>query len=364
MRYPEFIKAGDTIGFVAPSFGCAMEPYISAFESAVDYFKDNGYKIKKGPNVYEGSGVGISNTPKECGSELTDMYCDNTSKLLLSCGGGELMCEILPHMNLERIGESIPKWFGGYSDNTNFTFINTVINDVATIYGPCAGAFGMRPFHQCILDYYRILTGDFAGEDNDRFITFRGYDKWEKESLKSPQNPLATINDTEKSAVKAYVGNIFLADDSDIRSFTGKDRLSFSGRMIGGCMDVLVNLLGTRFDKVSSFLEKYKEDGFIWFLESCDLNVFSIRRAMWQMEQAGWFKYVKGFVIGRPLVMGQEMMGLDQYQAVLGIIGKMNVPVLMDIDIGHISPSMPVICGSIGEVTYHTSGYSITYHLK
>lgn len=85
---------------------------------------------------------------------------------------------------------------------------------------------------------------------------------------------------------------------------------------------------------------------------------------MWQMEQAGWFKYVKGFVIGRPLVMGQEMMGLDQYQAVLGIIGKMNVPVLMDIDIGHISPSMPVICGSIGEVTYHTSGYSITYHLK
>ena len=42
MRYPEFIKAGDTIGFVAPSFGCAMEPYISAFESAVDYFKDNG----------------------------------------------------------------------------------------------------------------------------------------------------------------------------------------------------------------------------------------------------------------------------------------------------------------------------------
>ena len=35
MRYPEFIKAGDTIGFVAPSFGCAMEPYISAFEIIV-----------------------------------------------------------------------------------------------------------------------------------------------------------------------------------------------------------------------------------------------------------------------------------------------------------------------------------------
>jgi muramoyltetrapeptide carboxypeptidase LdcA involved in peptidoglycan recycling len=61
--------------------------------------------------------------------------------------------------------------------------------------------------------------------------------------------------------------------------------------------------------------------------------------------------------------MGQEMMGLDQYEAVLGIIGKYNVPVVMDIDIGHISPSMPVVCGSIGEVEAENGKYSMTYHL-
>ena len=84
-------------------------------------------------------------------------------------------------------------------------------------------------------------------------------------------------------------------------------------------MDCLVNFLGTEFDYVDEFNEKYKNDGIIWFLESCDLNVFAIRRAMWQMEKAGWFKYVKAFVIGRPYVFGQEMIGLDQYGAVLGI---------------------------------------------
>ena len=73
-------------------------------------------------------------------------------------------------------------------------------------------------------------------------------------------------------------------------------------------MDCLVNLLVTRFDRTKDFLEKYKEDGIIWFLESCDLNVFAIRRAMSQMEEAGWFQYVKGFLIGRPLCFGQEMM--------------------------------------------------------
>lgn len=115
-------------------------------------------------------------------------------------------------------------------------------------------------------------------------------------------------------------------------------------------MDCLVNLLGTRFDNVKAFNEKYKENGFIWFLESCDLNVFSIRRAMWQMEQAGWFEHVKGFLIGRPLCHGQEMMGLDQYQAILPTVQRHKVPVIMDADIGHLPPMMPLVTGSMAAV--------------
>ena len=115
-------------------------------------------------------------------------------------------------------------------------------------------------------------------------------------------------------------------------------------------MDCLVNLSGTRFDKTEEFLEKYKEDGFIWFLESCDLNVLSIRRTIWNLDNAGWFQYVRGFVIGRPLVFGQEIMGLNQYHAVLDILEKYHVPVIMDADIGHLPPMMPLICGSMAKV--------------
>ena len=123
------------------------------------------------------------------------------------------------------------------------------------------------------------------------------------------------------------------------------------GRLIGGCMDCLVNLTGTKFDKVKEFTDKYKEDGFIWFLEACDLNVFGIRRAMWQMEQAGWFRYVKGFLFGRPLCHGQEMMGLDQYEAVLSTARRHKVPVMMDVDLGHLPPMMPLVTGSMAKVT-------------
>lgn len=48
MRYPEFLKENGTIGFVAPSFGCNMEPYKSAFENALRKWKEMGYGIDLG----------------------------------------------------------------------------------------------------------------------------------------------------------------------------------------------------------------------------------------------------------------------------------------------------------------------------
>ena len=43
-------------------------------------------------------------------------------------------------------------------------------------------------------------------------------------------------------------------------------------------------------------------------------------------------------------------MGLDQYRAVTNILGKYNVPILMDADLGHLPPSMPMMVGSVAEL--------------
>ena len=44
------------------------------------------------------------------------------------------------------------------------------------------------------------------------------------------------------------------------------------------------------------------------------------------------------------------MMGLDTYKAVTEVVAKYNVPVLMDLDIGHVPPKMPLISGSYTKV--------------
>jgi len=170
---------------------------------------------------------------------------------------------------------------------------------------------------------------------------------WEKESLKSEENPLAPYNLTEKRSIRSYLGRESVSGD-----------LRFQGRLLGGCLDCLVNLLGTRFDRTREFVERYQEDGIVWFLEACDLNVFAIRRAMWQLEEAGWFEHVKGFLIGRP-ANGEPMMGLDAYGAVLEVAGRKDVPVVMDVDLGHLPPMMPIVVGSMaeeGELTLTVSG--------
>ena len=46
MRYPKNIQQGGTIGFVAPSFGCQIEPYYSAFGNAQKKFREMGYQLQ------------------------------------------------------------------------------------------------------------------------------------------------------------------------------------------------------------------------------------------------------------------------------------------------------------------------------
>ena len=133
--------------------------------------------------------------------------------------------------------------------------------------------------------------------------------------------------------------------------------------MIGGCIDVLLMYLGTPYDKTKEFLETYKNDGFVWFLESCDLSVPEVKRAVWQLKNNGWFKYVKGFVFGRPK-LNEPVANLSYEKAVMEIIEDLNVPVIFDADFGHKPPAIPIIVGSIGTITCANNKGSMSFELK
>ena len=341
MRYPKFIKPNDYISFIAPSFGATTYPYTTRVKWSKRFFEKNGFNVIVGNNVDKAELPYLSNTPKEIGKEFMEMYRNPNVSLLLSVGGGEMQFETLPFIDFEAIKTLEPKWFNGFSDNTNYSFLLTTLSDVASIYGHCAGSFGMKNLDQSILDDYLLMTGNK--------LVLNGYSKFQlRSSAYQKRHPLSGYN---------------LKMDKVITSVYNNEE-HFEGRLLGGCLDILSLICGTRYDKVKEFNEKYKEDGVIWFLEACDLTPQGIRRVLLQLKMAGWFDTAKGFLIGRSAnAYTKEEFGLNRINAI-DVLKDLNVPILIDVDLGHLPPTMPIITGSIGVVDYKDNDLTIKMLLK
>ena len=339
MRYPDFLRPNGTVGFVAPSFGAAEDPYKSAFLHAVKRLQSLGYRTAAGPNCFAAEGVGISSAPERCGAELNEMYLGNGADVLLSVGGGELMCEVVPYIDFAAIAVAKPKWYMGFSDNTNFTFLSATIADTAAIYGPNAPSFGMEPLHHSLNDALDVLTGATAA--------VKSYDQWELVSEKDAEHPLAPYHLTEQTAYRYF-------------NCGGEAVVKLEGRLLGGCVDCLATLLGTRFDRVRAFNERYRTDGVLWFLECCDLNPFGMRRAYWQMREAGWFDTAAGFLIGRPAHYSEELMGCERFTALEPLL-SLGKPVIADVDLGHLPPMLPFVTGALAEAVAEGDELELRY---
>ena len=332
---PKKVTKNMKISLVAPSFGCTTEPYKTRLEEAIKIFKNVGYEVVEGENIYKAEGIASSNTPEERAKEFMNAY-ESNSDVIMSVGGGELMCEILPYIDFKKIKRLKPKWFIGFSDNTNLTFTLTTICNMVTIYGPCATKFYLYPFKYDTKDTLALLEGK-------RIL--RGYPRYELDSLASEENPLVKLNLTERKIIKPFF-------------YKGP----FYGTMLGGCLDCLINICGTKYDNVANFINKHT--GIIWYLEACDLSPLGIRRAIFQLKEAGWFRKVKGFLIGRPLCNDAEIMGVDKYTAVIDMLQDFNVPILMDVDLGHLAPSMPIKNGAKALVSYQEGNIKVEYLKK
>lgn len=338
MKKINYLKQNGKISLIAPSFGCTTEPYKTRLEVAISNLKEDGFTIEEGKNIFLANSKARSNTPRKCAKEFMDAYLGD-SDAIISVGGGEVMCEILPYINFEKIKKAPHKLFMGFSDNTNLTYTLTTICEIPTIYGTNACGFAFKPYEYEVKDALRLLLNETK--------VIEGYPVWCKNETKDDTNPLFKSEYLEKKVIKAY---------------PKKDYHNMEGRLLGGCLDCLITLCGTKFDKTKEYIEKYKDDGIIWFLEPCDLNVISIERALFQLKEAGWFKYTKGFIFGRPRACyKQKMFGITTYRAIKTNLENLHVPILMDVDLGHFAPSMPIITGAKAKVEYINENIKITY---
>lgn len=338
MRYPKFLEEKNTVGIVAPSFGAASSPYFERYKRFPAKFLEYNLNVKFAKYV-EGITYGES-APKELrANDFMQMYQDPKVDFVLSLAGGEREIEILPYIDFELIKRLPPKFFMGYSDNTNLTYTLTTIADCATIYGVCATDFGIDNYDNSRLDHLNLMF--------NKTLKHRAYPLIEVEDIKHEQ-PMSAYNLTQESKW------LNLNDEKEI---------ILEGRLIGGCLDTLVCLCGTPYDNTLNFCNKYQEDGIIFFLENCELNPFQMLRALLQLKWSGWFTHCKGLIFGRH-GLEMEAFDVDQKRAIKDALSDLNIPIIYNMDFGHVPPMYPIICGSYAKIINNEQESTIEYFLK
>lgn len=336
MIYPEFIKEKDIIAVTAPSDGIIEKIDIIRLENAHKNFKERGFEVLETKNVRT-STKGKSTSSKKQAEELLELIKNKEVKVLFCAAGGDFLPEMLSFTNFSEIKNN-PKWLQGYSDMTGLLFPITTGLDIATIYGSNYKAFGMKKWHKALEDNIDILKGNLIEQ-----TSFSHYEKKHQEY---------------KTGLEGY--NLDTPVAWNI--LTGEEKIHVKGRLIGGCIDLLSDIFGTRFDHTKKFIEKYKDDGIIWYFDNADLTSEQLIRTLWKFKDSGWFKNTKCILFGRN-INEKSYYEISFQEAIKSVLEELNIPIITDCCFGHTSPRMTLINGSLAEITVANKKGTITYNL-
>lgn len=327
MLYPIFLKENDLIGITAPSAGVGRK--IESFDKSINSIHKAGYRTLETEHVRINNEV--SATSQIRAKELDEIITNKDVSMVMCATGGDFLIDMLPFVRFDNISQN-PKWVMGYSDPTSLLYIITTKLDIATIYGLNAGSYDQEILHKSLQNNLEILKGNLVNQES--------FDLYEKEEDESKDG----YNLTEKVFWKNLNGNF-----------------SVEGRIIGGCIDCLRDLIGTTYDNTVNFIEKYKDDGIIWYFDIFSLTSEEFYRSLFQMREAGWFKYTKAVIVGR-VRFPNSFTQMTYEKALLKIFGK--IPIVFDTDIGHVSPKMTIINGGVANIESKDGKGSINFKLK
>ncbi len=337
MKYPKFISKNSCIGIICPSGGSNDETKINKYKNGIKRFESLGYKLKISDYLYNDE-MGRSSSVKNRSDEFNNMLKDKSVDMVLCATGGDFLIEILPYVNFDLIKDN-PKYVCGFSDPTGLLYPLTTKYDVATIYGQNFSQFGSMDLHESQKDFLDIVTGKKLSEKN-----YPLYEEERVEKITGLENP----NFTKKVIYKTL-------DNKTV---------NVSGRIIGGCMDLISELSGTKYDGINEFNERYKKDGIIWYFDNCELNCDETIRQLWKFNELGYFKYAKCVIFGR-FGLDTSYYGYDVKTCLKdSILSSLNIPVIYDADISHKAPCLNIINGSIAHIKLNKGKFNIDFELK
>lgn len=335
VRLPRPLQPGDRIGVTAPSAGVA-EPLRPRLEVAVDHLRARGFEVVVGERLLS-DGYVSAPAPARA-AELTAMLTDPAIRAVVPPWGGELAIDLLPLLDWDAIAAADPTWLVGYSDISTLLLPLTLVAGIASVHGQnlMDTPYTVPPPLLGWLDVVTAPRGAVLAQGPSRLHRSGGFDDWEQD----PEVSTFTLNTP---------GRWVRLDEPD-------QPFSASGTLLGGCLETVAHLAGTPFGDVPGFARRHGD--LLVYLEVAEVGAYDAARRLHGLRMAGWFDAATAVLIGR--TAAPDSLGLTQHEAVLDALGELGVPVLGDVDCGHVPPHLTLLNGVTATVDWSPARASIT----
>lgn len=332
---------GSVIGVTAPSSGVPkfLAPRLNL---VIQHLKQRGFESVEGICL-RNDFKSVSGSAKERANDFQKLWNDPKIDAIVPPWGGELLLNMIPHLNFADLSKN-PKWLLGYSDISTLLFAITIKTGISTAHGMNLMDAVLEQNDSLSSQTYEILSlkpGEEVTQNSSKNhqILFRDFSK----------DVGVTFNLTEKTEWKVL---------------NAGSEMEFSGRIIGGCLDTLRNLIGTPYGNLNEFAARFQQSGLILYLENSGSEPAEVCRALWNMKLAGWFDSVNGIVFGRSGVSDSTGADVFSYRDALNdVFAESKFPVIYDADIGHKPPQLTILNGSMATLRYKDGAGSLVQTL-
>lgn len=276
LNKPSAVQTGAGVSIVAPASFAMSERVQKGLEAlgALEFQPSLcANTLARGPLYFAGS-------PRQRVADLHAAFADEASSAVMCLRGGYGSNYLLGELDLKRIAAH-PKPFFAYSDLTGVQLYLLDRLGLPAFHGPMAAA-------------------DFFLEDGVHLESFRA----------------------------ALEGRPYSVGDAEglrtLRPGTA------SGTLYGGCLSILVSLLGTPWEPHT--------EGKLLFLEDVGAKPYQVDRMLWQLRKAGKLKGLRGIVFGEMLSCTSNGAAPDLVEeAILSALHGFKGPIAIGLRSGHVS---------------------------
>ena len=284
-----YLKKADTIGLTCPAGFMAAEKA----QTCIDTLQAWGYKVIVGKRLGSDSANYFSGTDEERAGELQDMMDNPLIKAILFCRGGYGMGRIIDRLNFKKFKKN-PKWIIGFSD---ITVMHTHLFSqykIASMHAPMAAAFNDEGFKN---EYVQSL----------------------------------------RTALKGNKGNYSCAPNRNNKLG------SATGKLIGGNLALLANVIGTPSD--------FSTKNCILFIEDIGEYLYNTDRMLYQLKRSGKLEGICGLIFGGFTDMKdtERPFGKTMDEILQDISAGLTIPVCFEFPVSHATENVALKIG----VTYN-----------